>query len=260
MRPAVPLTVSIPAPMFDGLGRMAQQRGWKRELLASELLAAAYTARVQPVGDAALEAAVARIGEPGSGDAARIAPLESKIAELRAELNNTHASLDQSRRHSAAQIAKVSELQQLLWAAQEEIDGLKDALDAEKMKHAEIFSDLYSARQELEALKAAQKKLPTIAIMAEERVDPELQAALIAAAERLPPTIQSGSIFQHPYAPNPPDPLAGLADCTRRMILALKASGQSPKEIARETDTPLAIVTAVLDQAARPRNRKASAK
>lgn len=216
-RPMIALTISIPAPMLDGLGRMARERGLKKELLASELLGAAYTARLKPVGDAALEAAVAQIGEAGAGGAARVLELESKAANLRAELNNVNASLDASRRNSAAQIAKVGELQKLLWAAQEEIDGLKGALDA--------------AQQELETLKAPAPLIPTVVtINAASDIDPETR-----------------------------DALADLADCTRRMILALKASGLTPKEIARETDTPVATVQTVLAQHAAKKHEKKEA-
>lgn len=249
-RPMLAISLTIPGAAWDGLSAMARKAGYPKELFAANLLMAAYTAKVGPTGDDALDASVARIGEPGNDDT-RVAALEGKVAGLRAELNNVNASLDQSRRKTAAEIAKMSELQKLLHGANEEIDGLKDALDAEKMKHAEIFCELHAARQELEALKAAEKKPPIVTITADPGLNSETKAALIAAAKAAHPLI---TVRPEPEA------LAGLADCTRRMIIALKASGLTPKEIARETDTPVATVAAVLDQAARPRNRKAGAK
>lgn len=238
-RPQVTVSITLPAAVFSGLVDLARKAGQPRDIYTANLLIAAYSAKRGPTGDSALEESVrapmnaARVEQVVVSMEADMAPLMrelerwKKVAEefrlrgeqadhIQEQLNNLRAEKEQLRQSLKAVQAQRDQFEQEL---AEEIALRVGAID--RMKKAEL------ERDELLASSGPKKTV---------RSDQPLTGTEIG--------------FVPPEALPAREITAGLADCTRRMIISLKACGLKPGEIARDTDTPLHVVKAVLDQQA----------
>lgn len=201
-------------------------------------------------GDFRPATVVARIGEPVSGEVEKIAALERANGSLRQEITDLHHKLAGERRAAALRDEKVIAMSRDIRATHGERD------EARRFQQS-TFADLSAAQETIVTLEGrvaaleaalkveAEKARPVITLQANRPLVEKTEKAIGALADAAQDT------FRHRYAPvvpDAPDDLAGMADCTRRMIIALAASGLTPKAIARETETPAHLVKAVLDQ------------
>lgn len=198
-------------------------------------------------GDVRPATVVARIGEPVSGEVEKIAGLERANGSLRQEISDLHHKLAGERRTIALRDEKIVGISREIFAAHGERD------EARRFQQS-TFADLSAAQETIVTLEGrvaaleaalkdkAEKARPIVTLQAKRPLSENTEKALGALAEAAQDT------FKHRYAPDAPDDLSGMADCTRRMIIALAASGLNPKAIARETETPANLVKAVLDQ------------
>lgn len=210
-RPMVTVSFPIPAAMFTGLIELARKAGQPRDLYTGNLLIAAYSAKCGATGDPALEAAVADLSthlRPSSVEAPRS---DGLIMRLRADLDEAvkrGLNLEQKLEATLKDLAK----------ARGEISALQDELALGRRRQAELDEDAKAAKARIDELNRNQ-------------------------------VINGNEVgFSRPEALPSKDPTVGLADCTRRMIIALNAAGLRAPAIARDTDTPLHIVKAVIDQ------------
>lgn len=233
-RPLVTVSIALPAAMFAGLVELARKAGMPRDLYTSNLLIAAYSAKIGPTGDTALEEAVRA---PVRGNRTEEVPASDMVRELIQERDRW--------RQTADDLQKVAR----------EAAGLKERLnniEADRQTLREMLHARDVRQKQLEQELSEEIALRVGAIDRLKEVERERDALRTSAKPPRATTIDQPLTgpeigFVPPEALPARDVTAGLADCTRRMIISLKACGLRPAEIARDTDTPLHVVKAVLD-------------
>lgn len=216
------LTIRLNDTVFARLIDRAREQGRTPTRYAQELFDAAWAARCgKGTGDAALERAVRETPAPATGPD----PRDAKIAALEAERDA---------------------LQRSLAAAGQTIDAWKAEAaewDRERAAVAEKGADL---NRQIEIINASLSDSEAEVVRLREQLAKPVEPVVVAQPEPAPePEPQS-----KPTPAPQPTQARELAGCTVRMIKALRATGMTPAEIARETDTSILDVRLVLDRKA----------
>jgi hypothetical protein len=83
----------LPSAQYARLVKMARAAGRTPAAYAGDLFQAAYSARCKPTGDAALDAAVARLGTEEAASGPALEMLQAELARSRAELARADARI-----------------------------------------------------------------------------------------------------------------------------------------------------------------------
>jgi hypothetical protein len=266
-RPMIAVPCAVPAPTYDGLGRLAKQAGMRRELYAAQLLTAAYAARVKPNGeDPELEAAVAELQNDTASHDDTIRHLIherdgwKKTAEnLRVELNNVRADKATLLGTSEARLARITAMEKEL---SEEAALRVGAI--ERMKAAELKQD--ALQEDIETLQRRNNQLlteiaqcarplpPIVTVTAKPDLSPQSREAIsaMAIAARAALSRPGPLMCALPDAEIiPPKPEAPLSPEFISRVVAYRWAGLSVEQIAEVYQCSWATVRKALRMARR---------
>lgn len=210
------LTIRLNDTVFAKLIDRAREQGRTPTRYAQELFDAAWAARCgKDTGDAELERAVRQTPAPATGPD----PRDARIATLEVERDALQLKLATAGKTIDGWEKKATEFNG-------RIDGLTASL-------ADAEAEIAKLREQL-----AKPVEPVAVAQPEPAPEPEPQPAPEPEPQSKPAPA--------PQLTRAPE----LAGCTIRMIRALRATGMTPGEIARETDTSILDVRRVLERKA----------
>lgn len=236
--------------MFARLVELARKQGRTPAQYAYELFEAAYSARCAPTGDAALDDAVASIGQnrPDEELARELDIVSAWLSDQKTENRQLRAKLAEARdeRNSWRDDATANDdaLQAIgeefgIHAGEHRIDGVRRILGEMRDELAALKSeDAIRARHPLVTATPARPIPPPttrLHINAAPDRSAELQGALVAAAK----AAREGMIAALPIEIEPDA-------ATIRAVRGLRAAGNSAVEVARTLKLPLETVRRIL--------------
>lgn len=281
-RPMIALPVAVPAPTYDGLGRLAKQAGMRRELYAAQLLVAAYSARVKPTGDdPELEAVVAELKNDTASHDDTIRHLIRERDGWKKTAEEARVTLNDARRELDAKKTGLAVLGDRLRAEEEKSASLGRRWDETRayasMRDRELQdvkatcerlrAERDALQAECEQLQAQNDKLltdlsscarplpPMLTITAKPELSPETYGALQAAAFRGLEALREAPPALVPALPEieviPPKPDAPLSPEFISRVVAYRWAGMAVADIAKAYRCPEAKVRQALRVARR---------
>lgn len=232
------LQLAIQPGLLDGIKKLAKERSLTVTAYAGQLLSAAYAARRGPVGDAALEAAVAGLDSQSSADQ-QVTTLRLRLDQMRGEQQNMDA-------RQATVLAErdrtINELR----------DRLSEAEGRSAVAPADMLAELASEREQLRAeLDAARRQIDdlrrqaTTAAAATAKALGERQSENARLNDRYKQLAAKVAQREELGGPTVPAP-AALTGAQLRLAQGWMASGWTLREITDALAMPDSVVRSAL--------------
>ena len=235
-RPMVTLAFPVPAPVFDGLAELARKAGHPRDLYASNLLIAAYSAKHLSTGDAALDTAIASMDTRP----ADLAVGEACVETLR-QLEIVTASLTDREKENARLRAAIEK-----WR-------LRDAERAEEIRA--LIAEVVELKEDRNAYERAQIALRSKlmaeleALQAERQAEKDRSATETTEAQPEPDTTYG--LCRRAKAEAPASDDAPLTKSFIKIVVGYRYANTSVEQIARMMGCDVAAVRRAIEASGR---------